>query len=122
MADEDRQEDVVTAWRESDGDLFLEASRTWARIERKLIANDQRLDALADAARRTSHGDHTYDVDVQRTDCLLCAAIEDRYQPRWMDEPHEWLRDPIVMVADVPLRYEPSDDPDGFQDGKGGYE
>ena len=68
-------------------------------MEREASNNQHRLDALADAARRTSHGDHHYDVDVVRTDCLLCAAIEGRYQPPWMEESYyEFLHDPIVKT------------------------
>ena len=71
----------------------------WAGIERKASNLRHRLDALEDAARRASHGDHTYDADMIRTDCRLCAAIEGRYQPSWMEEPHEWMGDPVARAA-----------------------
>lgn len=72
--------------------------KAWAGIERKASNLRHRLDALQDAARNQFHGDHFYDFDVLRTDCALCAAIEGRYQPPWMEEPHEWVRDPIFRL------------------------
>ena len=93
--------DVIVLSREADGlkaecDVWLNASNVWGEIGRKLTDTEQRIDALLDAARRTNHGDHFYDLDVRRTDCFLCAAIEDRYRPAWMEEPYHWLRDPVV--------------------------
>jgi hypothetical protein len=93
--------DVLVLAREADGltaecDKWRDVSKTWGEVERKLSDATDKLDALTDAARRVSHGDHFYDLDIERKDCLLCAAIEERYQPKWMDEPLHWLRDPIV--------------------------
>ena len=94
--------DVLVLAREADGlraecDGWREAAETWGRVERKLNRIEGQYDALVAAARTTSHGDHDYDLDAPpRMDCVLCAAIESRWQPRWMEEPYEWLCDPIV--------------------------
>jgi hypothetical protein len=77
---------------------FNEATKRWKKVEEKLSRLGQRYDALQVAARVTSHGDHDYDPDAEpRTDCFLCAAIESRFRPAWMEEPYIWLRDPVVV-------------------------
>jgi hypothetical protein len=79
----------VRSWRE--------ASARWRKIEERLSRLRDRYDALVVAARSTHHGDHDYDPDLPaRTDCYLCAAIEGRFQPRWMDEARDWVQDPLV--------------------------
>lgn len=72
--------------------------KAWGAAEHKISSLKHRLMSLEDAARRVRHGDHDYDLDVIRTDCILCAAIEGRYQPAWMEEPFEFLNDPIVKT------------------------
>lgn len=80
-ADEETSEVWIGEGTES---TWLKAAERWRAIERHLSLLSERHDALLDAARRFSHGDHNYDVDVRR-DCLLCSAIEMRYVPEWGD-------------------------------------
>lgn len=84
--------------RERECRAWQEASETWKGVERRLSNLQAWFDTLVAAARTTSHGDHDYDPDspTPSLDCILCAAIEGRWQPLWMEEPYEFMRDPIL--------------------------
>lgn len=94
QAERDRERDRAEA---AEVNLGRER-KAWGAAEHKISSLKHRLMSLEDAARRVRHGDHDYDLDVIRTDCILCAAIEGRYQPAWMEEPFEFLNDPIVKT------------------------